>query len=66
MVDAVHDQQRDERHERQRANLLRAAPDRGHRREHFVDGQFGAQRFLVRARRCPGGNDGRGRRPVRR
>ena len=51
VVDAVHDEHADERHECERANLLRALTDPSHGREHFVDGQLRPERRLVLSRR---------------
>ena len=41
MIDAVHEQAWPERQQREGANLLGGAPPLGHRRQHFVDREFG-------------------------
>ena len=51
MVDAVHDEQRDERNEREPADLLRPPAPPRHGREHFVDRLFGLEGRLVLAGR---------------
>ena len=47
VVHAVDDQHGDERHQRERADLLGARRRFGHRRQHFVDGQLRLQRLFV-------------------
>ena len=42
---------RDKGDQRERADLLRALPDAGHGREHFIDGLFRLERRLVLSRR---------------
>ena len=47
MIPAVHNQQRDKRHQGRRPYPLSAPADGGRRREHLVDRQFRPHRLLV-------------------